>query len=175
MFNFMSMKEMLDFINKIAVMANNPECKSYEEALENESNSYDCLFIDETGYIYNYGQKHFADLDCESSGLKVQTILGLPLTLERLLVALEHKIVRLNEEEALLFFRKNNGVRTVYKNKINYVLGGYSQSAISHPYSVLRLVTIKGITLQIIDIWQKNKTLQNQSEETIATIYNILV
>jgi len=78
----MNKQQKIEKIREIVIMKNNPECKSYEEALENEQKNNYCLIKFNNGFI----------TDCvnRSKNIKLSqhTILGLPLTLERLLICL---------------------------------------------------------------------------------------
>lgn len=95
----MTKEEMIQEIRKVVIMANNPKCKTYDEALAEEikdDNHYlnDCKVVMQNGDIkiipyylllkntnlIQYGKYEF---------------LGLPLTLERVLVALNHNIKKI--------------------------------------------------------------------------------
>lgn len=137
-------EEMIADIRRVVIMANNPECKTYEEALAKEikdDNHYlnDCKVIMLNGdikiipyylllkntHLIQYGKYEF---------------LGLPLTLERVLLTVNH-------------FR-----------------GGYD-----HVYDgswICTVMSSNGMAeLEKVCDWIPNKTLDNQSDQTIETIY----
>lgn len=141
----MNTEQKTEFIREKVIMANNPECKTYEEALEKEEEHNSCQYKIirgngeiETGCGYWYhGYSSWDDVDRE--------ILGLPINLERLLVALNQGI---EEKDEGLFFSTGFEIRKILVDE------GYNGK---------------------ICKWQPNKALEEQSEETIEKIYNILI
>jgi hypothetical protein len=139
-------EKMIADIRRVVIMANNPKCKTYDEVLAKEikDNNYvnDCKVIMLNGDIkimpyylllkntnlIQYGKYEF---------------LGLPLTLERVLVAL-------NSNQSYIF--------------------------ISDGYAIFRVIP-PAYELDLCKIcdWAPNKTLDNQSQETIETIYKKLI
>jgi hypothetical protein len=105
----MNKEQMIEKIREVVVIANNPECKTYEEALQEESKIHGCLIaIITSPYSEQYRKIEMAtilwDDGIDSSGNEryycyrnnatfttvkgKNKILGLPLTLERVMVAL---------------------------------------------------------------------------------------
>lgn len=139
-------QQKLEKIREKVILANNPECKTYEEALHKELKDEDnCLILSfnhtnldgsqpcilrYSDYEYKYDDK---DGSCK--------ILGLPLTLERVLVALNK-------------FNQKNGFYITCAKAIHFVHGD------NYSY-------IKGICE-----WQANQTLDNQ-DKAIDELYNV--
>ena len=192
---------MLDFIREKVIMANNPECKTYEEALEKEvkqlgslvdcdmiardyiiperailtvsaSNKYRERFVIEPVYMKTfcvYGKRKEGDI-YKNGTYYTDRILGLPITLERLLVTLQNQcVIILGERKEELF--KISITRTLDReNKYEFTVALLSFNnwliGESEPFTT---------TSTIIDFkWQPNQTLENQKEYTIKCIYDIL-
>lgn len=160
---------MIEFCREKIIMANNPECKTYEEALEKEAkNEISCQLSLKGGAVYTIcteshrkslrlgimiGVNSCESCDCESCECggfdnkpnpydalgEIDTILGLPLTLERVLVSVSHLTCQLQILDAIYI-------------KLNHI--DYQKQA---NFS-----------------WQPNKTLEEQSDETIKSIAEIL-
>jgi hypothetical protein len=112
----MSKEKMLEFIRNAIIIANNPECKTLEEALKKESANQNCMFaynpcqiVELSGAsivdaatgenkIYTEGnldkikslfyRSVKTDKLRQKSQIKIIKNLGLPITLERLLICL---------------------------------------------------------------------------------------
>lgn len=168
----MKKKEMIKKIREEVILANNPDCRSYEEALKKEL-KFGCeVYCNKTESNYTiagqYGLScvipdylmqymitsdtnfnnpsliHFKDGEFafkiyNDNTRYAVTIVGLPLTLERILVAIEYK------HNKIWSFQ--------YQTNIGFYINSFSQDKI---------------------IWQPNQTLESQSIETIEKIYNIL-
>jgi hypothetical protein len=87
----MNTQQKIEKIREIVIMKNNPECETYEEALENEekqdARELPCLYIltDNDNCVVN--RDYIAKYYHHNNNYK---ILGLPLNLERLLIALNN-------------------------------------------------------------------------------------
>jgi hypothetical protein len=132
----MNTQQKIEKIREIVIMKNNPECKSYEEALQKEYGSNDCLLGKyESDVILS--KSVFLALKCyKDDNIKFDVILGLPITLERLLIALNN----IDDHSYYSF-----GTGDIYCSEEDWSC-----------------------------VWQPNKLLEEQSEETIDAIYNIL-
>ena len=153
---------MIEFCREKIVMANNPECKTYEEALHEESkNRYQC----QVSFQYENGPADILPYDsaiqivsCDiikpalEKGVAKYQILGLPLTLERALVGLKYK---LDEDYD---FKEHTVTLCLKVGKI---------LSIGYQFGTSRIFHVK------ID-WQPHKTLENQSDQTIEGVAELL-
>ena len=150
----MTKEKMLEKIREKVILANNPECKTLEDALreevKNSSTSVQCQFVltDNDNCIVNgdYVAKYYH----HNNNYK---ILGLPLTFERILVALK-----------------------MYKNiqpLISYDKNNLMSISIIKEQTISEIIRI-GIISNHLFSWQPNQTLDNQSKEIIRADYNIL-
>lgn len=145
---------MIEDIREKVVLANNPECKTYEEALENEKkNEIHCEVLFEyegNPEIMSYSKakdlmkKNDFMAKGQANGSIKFTVLGLPLTLERVLVTLNK-----NPKNDVRYFSCSKAINF----RTSYVFD----------------------MIDFLSEWQPNQTLENQSEETIKAIYNILI
>jgi hypothetical protein len=167
------MQEKIEAIRKQVIMACNPECKTYEEALECESKKDYCLFKHKTEDLYGlmkpantltrceldpdtYNGKWFLceeevdfideedDEDVErKQSAENYTILGLPLTLDRILMAISKAVDK---------------ARIVYNGETKLKI------MVEHFYLPLDFE------------WDLQKrTLEEQKDSTIKDIHGILV
>jgi hypothetical protein len=150
------MNEKIKKIREKVILANNPNCKNYDEALQQEValNKYlndvevemnDSIVQIIPYYLYlknpnavKYGKYEF---------------LGLPLTLERVLVACYHY----NMIQPLISYTKNKTMS----------IGGMTAQTICD-------IAKNGIQVVALFDWEPNKTLDNQSTDTIESIYDML-
>ena len=145
----MTKEQMIEKIRKIVIVANNPECKSYDEALMHDIrfNKQECeVLLKETNQIIKW-------YDIFKTTIFDYELIGQPLTLERILVALKmYKNI-----QPLISYDKNNLM------SISII----KEQAISE---IIRI----GIISNHLFSWQPNQTLDNQSKEIIEAVYNIL-
>ena len=140
---------MIEEIREKVIIANNPKCKTYEEALEGEVSNgcqfMQCQFIltDQDNHVVN--SDYIAKYYHHNYNYK---ILGLPLTLERVMIALN-------------FYTSNRD--TVYTSDGRVI---YECILLRQPFTVFEIV-------REID-WQPNNPPENKSEKTIKEIYGIL-
>lgn len=182
-------KEMIEKIREKVILANNLECKNYDEALEKEFLQEGCIIKSKDEYIiipenkqgkyciysnnYSYEEdpeelsywiktlgcaccsttlyeSNYWDLD---NPYEIYKILGLPLTFERVLVALK-----------------------IYKNiqpLISYDKNNFMSISVIKEQEISEIIKV-GIISNHLFSWQPNKTLENQSDETLQAIYHIL-
>lgn len=145
----MTKKQMIEKIREKVILANNPRCKNYDEALMHDIrfNKQECeVLLKETNQIikwYNISKTTTFDYE----------LMGQPLTLERVLIALK-----------------------MYKNiqpLISYDKNNLMSICVTKEQEISEIMRI-GIIFYHLFSWQPNQTLDNQSEETIRAVYNIL-
>lgn len=135
----MNTQQKIEKIREIVIMKNNPECRSYEEALEKEYGSNDCLLGKyESDVILS--KSVFLALKCyKDDNINFDVILGLPITLERLFIALQ---VTLKQQFAICgdfkcrVFWKNN-VEEIFSWQPNKLLEEQSEETIGKIYNIL--------------------------------------
>lgn len=134
---------MIEFCREKIIMTNNPECKTYEEALEKEYQSGDC-YVGKNNLDVVLSKDVFLAIKAYKDGtITYDYILGLPLTLERVLVALN-----------------SNG------NNTKFISNGLQVNRVDW-YS-----TGVSIGSNLLN-WKSNITLECQSDKTIEAIYEI--
>lgn len=145
----MNKEQIIEIIREKVIMANNPGCKIYEEALEKESKDVSCLYE----IIRDDGRKEigcgywYSDYSFTTD--KSKRVLGLPLTLERVLVCINNKVLKFD-----------NGVEYKEHEDVMYKTG--------------TIVCYDGRDICELCEWRPNKTLDEQPNETIKTICSIL-
>lgn len=161
---YMNKKEMLELCREKIIMANNPQCKTYEDALQEEKNLDGCIFYNEKHKMFGmnkptntltrcepdysgYNGEWFLfekcgtqDDDATLHSPEYYKILGRPLTLEMILVALKN-----TEINKFAISYKTNKI-CLYKSGLDKYFD-----------------------------WKLNQTLDYQSDQTIESIYNLLI
>ena len=143
----------IEFIREKVIMANNPECKTYEEALEeelkNSSKENPCLFVltDNDNCIVD--SDYIARYYHHNNNYK---IIGLSINLERVFIALNNNITK--------YIYNGNAIISLHNSSLHNPLTGE--------------ISFNEFLDDKICNWQPNKTLENQSEKTINKIAEIL-
>ena len=169
----MNKQQKIDYIREKVIIANNPECKTLEDALEKESLVSGCLVKHITSPLSPQDRKVATAIILWDDGVdssenkrwfcfndnitfttiqKKDKILGLPLTLERVLVALNKKRIR------GLCFADNEGIPHYVSDGTNIYLVDLSRNVKA------------SLVCEVVP----SKHLDQQSDETIDAIYDIL-
>ena len=161
-------KEMIEKIREKVILANNPECENYNEALMHDirSNKQECeVLLAEANQIIKW-------YDISKTSTFKYELIGQSLTLERVLVALNYysedsKINDLMTQDwgnmpgsaFGVIYRFGSEVFTIFWGRVE--IYGFVEG--NSEYNEEKTID-----------WQPNITLENQTDETIKAIYNIL-
>jgi hypothetical protein len=189
----MTKEQMIEEIREKVIMANNPECKTYEEALEEEGLNGDCYCEISDGKLA-FATKH--QLLAQKYGLN-----GAFGTMIRQLEYSDEESEDDEDEQTGIYCRSmTDGIDThevlKYINRVkDYIISderGKISRVIGLPITLERVLVClnkryfsDGTRIFRFNpigepedwsmvSWQPNKTLDQQSEETIKAIYDIL-
>lgn len=168
---------MLELIQKKVVMLNNKKCQTLNEALNKESGEHGCLISFESNNKYIsyigtvFSESHFNHCryvpvsgglnsfykieltHAKTHKIKSQKILGLPITISRLLIALNSTIKTENNNA---YFIDNNIIGLRSRNKLKWFKK-------THIYNIEKICD-----------YAINKSFYDQNDKTIKTIYTLL-